>query len=539
MAGKASGNPKRDRSRTKRPASNSPNKSGHSRGPADQTRQKRERVGASVRTPAAKRPAEKQRSSSVGESVKTAAGKRSLSEKSLPKRRPPERRGAKGSQERFSADRDFRSIDRRPVAQGNLTYLYPPGSGKATAATGKNVKPPKRSKELAIQQKDSRKKSAAQKKNRRRQMQNQRKDMLYETKHFDVVDENSEARARRKQKRKPKLHAVSVILSAMAIFLATALVGIFLIFKLEIIEIEGESGYSKEEILNAGDFQLGDNLFFLPIQDLEKKIPKSLSYIDRVNITREIPNKITLEIIPAVVGAVISYQQQYVAVDYNGKIVDIQGENKWHSLMQVKGGAIQNPEPATGLVFEDEKENKAFQEIFQQLITLDALEEMTSLDLTNLDSIVLMYQNRIKMELGKSDDLSYKIHFGLKVAGKRKETDVGSINLRFQTALKQAEFTTDYNQIPNRPGGTAGSSTTEEDRHFEPFASNPGRGDDIPDEPYTKGSPGPPEGSSSEEEAFGEEGDFESEGRTAAEEGDLEDDFDREEEADFGELDWE
>lgn len=357
-----------------------------------------------------------------------------------------------------------------------------------------------------------------------------------------IVDMNTgkPVEKRKKKDKRPKklskgARRFITVSTFFVVILAALLLGVFLFFKVSDIEIKGDSIYSNEEILDVCGYHIGDNLFFLSTTDKEDKLKKELPYISEAKIKRKIPGTIEISITAGSAVSSIQNGSQYVYVDSKGKILEI-SDSAADSTMRVSGLKLENPTIGKALSFASEEtvssqtsselssssasqqstdEEKstssitaasAYNEIVEKLVELDLLSQMTSLDLSNVHNIILVYQNRVEMKLGNAAELSYKLKFGANILtgyhtgtdGQNEpyigESEVGTLDLTNAKENNKVSFlpdktrssidpTVDSNAGSNdSPITDEGNSTT---KTYEPFASNPGRGEDIPDEPYT------------------------------------------------------
>jgi len=145
-----------------------------------------------------------------------------------------------------------------------------------------------------------------------------------------------------------------------------------------------------------------------------------------------------------------------------------------------------------------------------QILESEATEEITEIDLQDIYDIKIIYQNRIEFQMGNAADLPFKLRFALSaVTDKVSANAKGSLNLSLAKETNRATWNADYS---GSYGGTVNSPNTGEAVTYEPFASNPGRGGDIPNAPYTGKASGEDSGSSenSQDSSGGDSGGEES-----------------------------
>ncbi len=313
-----------------------------------------------------------------------------------------------------------------------------------------------------------------------------------------------------KKRRNPKsaarrrLKIIFLIIGIFTLAIITALLCIFLVFKLENIRVEGDVVYSEQDIIAICDYTKGDNLFFLTTTDKEELLEEKLPYIKEAKIRREIPNAIVIEITGAAVVSNVQVESGYLYVSGDAKILEIAAE-PYAGIMMVQGLEVQSPVAGADINVVNKEAEEAYTVISMQTDESQAQAEFTKLDLTNQHDIRMWYQDRIEMILGSASWLDYKIRFGLRIV--REQTDVitanarGVLDLSLSKEENKAPFAQDYSQMPAEPAGD-GTDGTDGTDSAPAFADNPGRGDDIPDYPHGARPPSTPD-----EDTGGDSGD--------------------------------
>lgn len=298
-------------------------------------------------------------------------------------------------------------------------------------------------------------------------------------------------RQKKKRNNSPATRRARTFLTIAVFFLVlviTVFMGVFLIFKVNTITVTGDKVYADADIIGVCGYEIGDNLFFLSTTDKEQELAKRLPHIEQATIKRKLPGTIEIEIVAAQVVAGVQSGGSYINVDKNGKVLDILDVPP-ENVMEVVGVTLTNPAVAASAEFENENIGTIFEEIITCIAESDRAQEFTKLDLTDIHNIKLAYQNRIELLLGNAADLTDKVNFFFTVLSQEriKANQSGILDLSLVKDTSKATFT-------ETAGASASGSTGSGDESgadtASPFASNPGRGDDIPDRPYTRGSSG-------------------------------------------------
>ena len=82
----------------------------------------------------------------------------------------------------------------------------------------------------------------------------------------------------------------------MAAVVAAVVFGVAIFFKVNTVEVQGNSIYSAAEIASASGIQKGDNLFTLNKEAAAGSIKASLPYVETVSVIRFLPDRIVIEV---------------------------------------------------------------------------------------------------------------------------------------------------------------------------------------------------------------------------------------------------
>ena len=82
----------------------------------------------------------------------------------------------------------------------------------------------------------------------------------------------------------------------MAAVVAAVVFGVAIFFKVNTVEVQGNTIYSAAEIASASGIQKGDNLFTLNKEAAAGSIKASLPYVETVSVIRFLPDKVVIEV---------------------------------------------------------------------------------------------------------------------------------------------------------------------------------------------------------------------------------------------------
>ncbi|MCH5352888.1 MAG: FtsQ-type POTRA domain-containing protein [Acutalibacter sp.] len=299
-------------------------------------------------------------------------------------------------------------------------------------------------------------------------------------------------RGQQPRKRKSGVRKPVVFFLALIMTTATAILAIFLLFKISDIQVTGDvlEGHSDEEIIRIADCRIGGNLVFLSTGKSEKDLKTQIPYIQEVKLIRHLPNTLEIRVKAAQVAACVSGGSGWLCVNEDGKVLETRGSPQ-DGILQILGLTPPETEPGTVLQLEDSIAQTACTTILRTLQGLGLTGEFTRADLSDLSDIRLIYQNRIEFQLGSTLELDYKIELGCRALEKLGSNERGIMNLALSGDTKRAVFTAGEIDLapvppPVQTDDPAGAGTdgdnTDGDNSDPDDRTNPDDGDTGPDQ---------------------------------------------------------
>ena len=211
------------------------------------------------------------------------------------------------------------------------------------------------------------------------------------------------------------------------------------VFSIKNISIQGDSEYSEAEIISAGEVGIGSSMLFLNSKNIENKIYKSLANIDEVKISKKFPNKLIVSVEEAIPAYHLKVENEYFVISSKNKF-----------LMK----SLEVPQDTIGVIgleaeiknngkveYKDAEKWQLFEEILSSFKN-KGLENINEVDISDLQNIILIYENRLKINIGNKEDIDYKI-LTLKeiIDNKISKTEKGVLNLKDLKAENRTYFT--------------------------------------------------------------------------------------------------
>lgn len=210
-------------------------------------------------------------------------------------------------------------------------------------------------------------------------------------------------KARKRRKITPFLIVVSLFILAAAVYLCLTM-----LFNVDRIIIEGNTLYEERELIETSGIEKGENLFEVDTAYAENKLYSVFNYVETVEVKRSFPNAVTITITEAEPFSVIEEADGYTLVSAGGKVLERGLEEVPYGLLSVRGlSTITSTE-------DDVKRMDLMQSIINSMKKLE-MEGYNFLDLSDTLEIVMIYDDRVRVNLGNELQLEYKLQFADKV----------------------------------------------------------------------------------------------------------------------------
>ena len=234
------------------------------------------------------------------------------------------------------------------------------------------------------------------------------------------------------------LHMVTVVAVVLALVL-----GMAIFFKVKEVRVSGTDKYSAWDVKEASGIQDGDHLLTLSKAKIGGRIIKQLPYVKSVRIGIKLPDTINIELeMLTVFYAIEAEDGQWWKMAADGKVVDMITAAEAAGLTKVVGVQIANPQPGmkavaaeaepetetteateTATATEDTTEVtiappvtvygserlEAALKILTQLEKNTILGEMTVVDVTDINAMVIWRGEYFRVSLGDTSRMDEKI----------------------------------------------------------------------------------------------------------------------------------
>ena len=214
----------------------------------------------------------------------------------------------------------------------------------------------------------------------------------------------------KKERKSQRIKRKLIIFTVFAIAVCITVV----IFKAPVFNIKGvvcvgQERLSEEEVLKYAKVEIGENIFITSLKDIKTRLA-NIPYVKESNARRIFPDKIKLWVRECEPVFVTKTDDKYTVCDVETKILEIAPENK-DSLCEITFPKSIAKKPGDILISGDSTADLKLAEIIKTLGDLDLIKKTTSVDFTDISDIMILYDGRLKIKIGNTNDVTYRLKF--------------------------------------------------------------------------------------------------------------------------------
>lgn len=250
------------------------------------------------------------------------------------------------------------------------------------------------------------------------------------------------------------------LITVAAVVLAVVL-GLSVFFKVETITVTGAEVYSAWSVREASGISEGDNLLTFSRARASGQIKANLPYVDKVRIGIKLPNTVNIMIEEEdVVYAIQTDDGTWWLMNSNGRMVEQTNSAVAKGYTQVMGVTLSGPVSGQQAVAAEEvptetdldgelipitvtgamRLNAALQ-ILKALEANDIVGDAASVNVSQLEDMVLWYGTRYQVNLGDTSNIDYKIACMNDAVLQMSDYDSGILDISFTNMPDKVIYT--------------------------------------------------------------------------------------------------
>ncbi|MDK2802512.1 MAG: FtsQ-type POTRA domain-containing protein [Oscillospiraceae bacterium] len=239
-------------------------------------------------------------------------------------------------------------------------------------------------------------------------------------------------------KNRKKNYFLYYIVLLFFVIMTLVILCVTVFFNIREINIQGSDIYSTEEILENISLKKGDNLFRINVEDLREQILKKFKFIDYVDIQVKIPDSLDIKVEDASIFLSIKQNDNYIYISKKGRIIGTDDFEGNEENIEIYG--LEDVLLSTGdfITKSDNEKIKCLDSIVN-VIETETVENINFIDISDVNDIKLIYDNRVEILAGDLLEFDYKMRLVKFILdNKLGKTEFGTINIK---NVKKAVFT--------------------------------------------------------------------------------------------------
>lgn len=246
-------------------------------------------------------------------------------------------------------------------------------------------------------------------------------------------------RAARRRKKNRRKYTVYYILAAVMMLAIGAALSLTVFFNITVISVAGDTRYDSEDIIDASDVLIGDNLFRLIGSDVKDNIVSEFPYIEDVKIQRVLPEELVIKVIECKPAVTVEREDEYLLLSDKGRMLEEISVLPEDSA-RIIGFAAESMQPGDWLSKDD---NERFELLLQMLQIMEqyGLQDIAVMDMRDMLNLRLLYDGRMDIQLGSSADIEYKLRAVKSIIDTAVEKrTVGLIDVSSRDSMRMREL---------------------------------------------------------------------------------------------------
>jgi len=253
-------------------------------------------------------------------------------------------------------------------------------------------------------------------------------------KNAERVTKNSfENLLERGKKRRIRRMVITIVLSVIVtVIFAVACISLF--FITENIVIEGDTRYTSEEIIAISGIEYGKNLYDIDKAAIEQQLISHLPYIKDVKIRRRVPDTIAIIIEEDTPVYYFEIQGEYFMISDTLRVLERTDDIaemlvREPDIIKLNTQTITYAVEGDPIVFKNEGYYTYAQDMLATFLESTIGDKITLIDFSDKFSIYVMYEKRLRIEVGDISDIDMKIRFADGIISSLDKNYSGTVNV--------------------------------------------------------------------------------------------------------------
>lgn len=243
-------------------------------------------------------------------------------------------------------------------------------------------------------------------------------------------------RSNRRRKRQTEYRQTGVLtkLLIMLAVVAAIVLGVAIFFRVHTVDVQGNTIYSKEQVIKASGLEEGDNLLMVNRAAVVSRIKTMMPYVRDVSISPMLPDTVVIQVRESDIAVLVRSDigaAWYMNTD--GRIMGSSVEGFRGQVIELSGVTLTAPKVGEqAAASEGQSENlSAALQVVRQMEGTGLMEQITALDAKKSFDLILFCDDRLEILMGGTEELEYKIEYLQVILEDLEDYQVGTIDLTF------------------------------------------------------------------------------------------------------------
>lgn len=205
-------------------------------------------------------------------------------------------------------------------------------------------------------------------------------------------------------------HTLRWLVLIVAVIAAVGYVIYGAVFRVRSVTVEGIRAISQEEVIRLSGISMGMNIFSINDEQVEAGI-ESNRYLSFVCVDKQLPDKVIVQVRERTPATLVTYCGIAYTLDNRGMVLE-ESQNtgvKPDHLVTVSGLNIRRCMVGETVQLHSDRQMGVYTELLVELKVMSALDEVSELDLSDMDNLFLVSRDGYTVRLGNTDSLHAKL----------------------------------------------------------------------------------------------------------------------------------
>ena len=193
----------------------------------------------------------------------------------------------------------------------------------------------------------------------------------------------------RRTKRRGRFRFLYKLIS-LVVVAAAMVTACVIFFRVNEVRVEGNSHYTPQEIIEASEIEMGDNLVTLWTWQINRLVGSKLPYVQRVVLDHIFPDKVTLRVVERTVAATVVGNGSQWLMAADGYLLETTGQSQGIAIVGLEVVDPQAGQPMQ-VSEKDQSKGKAIVPLMEGLKRAGKLDQCTKFDCSAASSILVSY----------------------------------------------------------------------------------------------------------------------------------------------------